>query len=180
MGGAGVTALRVYTGARGGGRMLQDVTHAPRRSRSRIRRCQVLVLCLGAALALAGCGPSTHSTAFPATSETGTVALTRQPVDVVDLTGDVAGVEVPATKVVGRTPSGGAETIGSDVYLYWLGGACEERSRILVMRRDATYVLRLRTEGKLVLGCPALGINRAVLISFRESMEGKALEIHLD
>jgi hypothetical protein len=160
--------------------MLRGVMRSQHRSRSRLRRSGVAVLCLGVALALAGCGPVTHSTAFPATNETGTVALTRQPVDVVDLTGSVTGVEVAEMRYADGGSTGGAEAIGSGVYLYWLGGACEERSRILVMQRDATYVLRLRTEGKIVLGCPGIGIYRAVLISFREPMAGKPLEIHLD
>lgn len=137
---------------------------------------------LGIVLAatLAGCSsiwPTTHSTMFPATSETGTVALAEQPVDVIDLTGLVSGVAVPADMEVDGFDGPRADVDGSRVTLAWLGGACESRTRIVFGRRDDAYAIRLKSDSSLggMIGCPAIGIHRFLVVTLKESIEGRQL-----
>ena len=57
----------------------------------------------------------------------------------------------------------------------WLGGACDSRTQINVRLHDRTISLALRTDGSSG-NCIALGIPRAVTLSFREPLGDRTIE----
>ena len=145
-----------------------------------------LALLLAIVLAVAGCGVGsrTYSTSFAEQDEVGSMRIEALPIDVIDLTGLVTGVEAiehdgPVAGVGGIVP---VSAQANTVRLGWTGGACDARVRVVFSRTDRGYALRVMPETSLVgkLGCAALGVPRAIAITVRESLEGQRIGATLD
>lgn len=59
--------------------------------------------------------------------------------------------------------------------LIWLGGACDARARVRVALHEGTIEGHVITEEAIGLGCTAVGIPRAVAITFREPIGDRPL-----
>jgi hypothetical protein len=136
------------------------------------------------ALLLAGCDPwpASFSAAFPATNETGTIALAEEPVYVYDPSGTVAGIAIADPEVSTLGVHGGGHIEGDALILEWIGGACESRVYIIVGLDGEGYRARIHPEPSLLgmLGCPAVGIGRAVRLQLREPPQTQRVVTHVD
>ncbi len=59
----------------------------------------------------------------------------------------------------------------------WLGGACEDRTELVLAPASVGYTLSLTTVGKLVLGCNAAGIARTVNLILARDVEATTVSI---
>lgn len=140
----------------------------------RLRGPAIGALALALAPVVVACGPSvrTFSATFPAVGDPGEVVRPAQPVDVLDFTGIVSGLRVREEAGPGFAP--GVVVEGSVLHVSWVGGACESRVRLVLgIGDDGRYRVAVRPEPSLggLLGCPAVGIFRAVDIELTIPLE---------
>jgi hypothetical protein len=92
-------------------------------------------------------------------------------VRLVDETGLVAGIrEVPPMADIGQARLRFFSRAPTTPRLFWLGGACDDGLRIDFERTGDEYALWLRHEaGPFESGCTALGVARAIEVSFTRS-----------
>ena len=129
-----------------------------------------------------GVGPTTYSAAFPSREEAGTVDLAGEPVDVVDFTGLVTGVAIGPSDPISSGATITVTAAGNALRVAWIGGACESRVRVILWRAETGYAVRVRPQSSLggMLGCPAVGIYRAVDIALRAPLDGRPIAATLD
>ena len=97
------------------------------------------------------------------------------PVALYDPAGLVSTVEAAAPDTTG--PNAALTQVDADsAVLQWLGGACDRRAQINVHAQDRTISLAVRTD-EAFGACPALGIPRAVTITFREPIGDRIIEL---
>lgn len=132
-----------------------------------------LVLAAVVTLTLVGCvllpsGPTVVTLRGPAGSD-------ELPVALYDPGGLVATVEAAAPDPAG--PNQSLTEVDSDsALLQWLGGACDTRAQINVHAQDRMISLAVRTD-EAFGSCPAIGIPRAVTLTFREPIGDRTLEL---
>ena len=136
------------------------------------------------ALLLAGCAawPTSLSAAFPATHDSGTIDLAEEPILVYDFTGTVAGVAVADPDLTDLGGQGRGSIDGDAIVVEWIGGACESRVLVFVALDDKGYRARIHPEPSLpgMLGCPAVGIGRAVRLQLREAPQTQRVVTQVD
>ena len=124
-----------------------------------------------AAIAACASGKATQSAVLPAVP--GDVVVDAQPVDLYDLTGLVTELEVPDDQPrLVEAPVLRLTNAGFTVA--WLGGACEDGTRITFGRDGVRFVVRVESARALLslpFGCPGLGIPRGVHIHTRFPMD---------
>ena len=59
----------------------------------------------------------------------------------------------------------------------WLGGACDDRTELVLAPASDGYALSLKTVGKLVLGCNAGGIARTVNMILSRDVDASTVSI---
>ena len=96
------------------------------------------------------------------------------PVVLDDPGGAVANVEAATRDAALDFPWLGAIDDDS-VTLAWLGGACDARARLRVVAGPESISIAIGTDEAVGLGCSAVGIPRAITISFVEPLEGRSL-----
>ena len=130
---------------------------------------------LGAALAatFVGCGfLPTGPTVVTLHTADGAYEL---PVALYDPGGLVTTVAAAEPDTTGPSES---QTVVDDAaaVLQWLGGACDTRSQINVLAHDKRISVAVRTDEGFG-SCTAIGIPRAVTITFREPIGDRVLEL---
>lgn len=136
------------------------------------------------ALLLAGCDPlpASFSAVFPETDEAASFPLGEEPIYVYDASGTVAGVAIadPDLSTLGGQGSGRID--GDALVLEWIGGACESRVYIVVGLDAEGYRARIHPEPSLpgMLGCPAVGIGRAVRLQLRDPPQTQRVVMQVD
>ena len=136
------------------------------------------------ALIVAGCDPlpASFSAVFPETDEAGGFPLAEEPIYVYDASGTVAGVAIADPDLSKLGGQGGGHIDGDALVLEWMGGACESRVYIVVALDDKGYRARIHPEPSLpgMLGCPAVGIGRAVRLQLREPPQSQRVVTQVD
>jgi len=59
----------------------------------------------------------------------------------------------------------------------WLGGACDDRTELVLAPAQDGYALSLKTVGKLVLGCNGAGIARTVNLILSRDVDASSVSI---
>jgi len=99
------------------------------------------------------------------------------PVGLDDPDGLVATVEVAEADASVTEPAR-AKVEQQSVVLAWLGGACDSRAVVKVTGNRETIFIVSRTDEAIGLGCVALGVPRAVAITFREPIGDRAIVLN--
>ena len=123
---------------------------------------------LVAVAACVGTGP-VHRAVLPPVP--GDVVVDAQPVELTDLSGRVRSIAAAETEATNGANID-TRTLGNQLWVQWLAGACESRSRLTLGPSGGGFKLRVQTDGDLVLGCPAIGIPRAIVITFDAPIDG--------
>jgi hypothetical protein len=136
------------------------------------------------ALILVGCDPlpASFSAVFPETNEAAAFPLAEEPVYVYDASGTVTGIAITDADMSSLGGQGTGRIEGDVLILEWIGGACESRVYIIVALDAEAYRARIHPETSLLgmLGCPALGIGRAVRLQLREPPQTRRAVTHVD
>lgn len=127
---------------------------------------------IGLAVVLAGCGllpAGRTAVTLPGGEGYGPV-----PVVLDDPGAVVATVDVGPTDADSFPPTVAVRD-GDSVVVGWLGGACDDRTRLRVVAREAEIGITIHTDQKLGLGCTAVGIRRSVTITFNAPLGGRSV-----
>jgi hypothetical protein len=117
---------------------------------------------------------ATHRTTFPAIdgASQGSVFVDRLPVTLADLTGRVRSVEPDVAVVFFDESTQSFLQYAGDpqaVRLFWLGGACSGHAKLAIQDEGGNgFLVTLDEEPEFgaILGCPALGVPRKLVIRF--------------
>ena len=131
-----------------------------------------MIVTLVAELGACAAGPPTYSAQFPGSAEPGTVVLKAEPVDLVDFTGLVTGIAIAGQEF---TEDAILVVPGDQraLRVSWTGGACEDRVRLVLSETATGLALVVDADPSLagMLGCPALGVPRSVIVTFNRAIE---------
>ncbi len=138
----------------------------------------VALVALALLAAIVGCEPSigpTFRTTFPENPgrDEGTVDLAALPVTLYDFTHLVSAIAVVDPPVADGYRFGRAVQVDGDpaaIRIDWTGGACESRVTVLFVDAGDRYGLAMQDHPSLggMLGCPAIGIARSMIIRFKQ------------
>ena len=119
----------------------------------------------------------------------GSLDVNALPVTVHDTTGTVTGIAVGEARAgdgLIDLPRGHAESVPdrpNAVRFAWLGGVCEREVVIALTNLGNQNVLRIHAESSISIlggGCPALGVNRSVIIEFNQTVDPASFDVRTD
>lgn len=139
------------------------------------RRCATALL-VAIALMATGCSvpppPSGIQLVLPARPEVRALPVTV--VDHADVISDAAPAEIPAD-APWETTIRAVDGRDDAVLLTWMGGACDDRAIVTVDEVGARYRVTVKTEMS-GMGCTAVGVFRAVLLTLAKPIEPDAFQ----
>ena len=152
------------------------------------------VLALGLAAVAIGCGSppgAAFSTGFPPIDgdPIGSIDIKALPVTLHDATGTVTGIAVGELRPEDNLldlPRGHAESVPNKpnrIRFLWMGGACEREVVLALSAIESQNVLRIHAESSISIlggGCPALGVNRSVIVEFNQPVDPADFDVRTD